>query len=324
MEEPFPKWAVGPIQKPITEPVLSPSESGFDSWAVYNPAVTVKDGVFYMFYRAESRDEANTPYLGTSRIGMAVSEDGLSFRRCGTQPIIDADSPLELPGGCEDPRICRVGDVWHLIYGAYQYPGEVYLCHAVSIDLYHWEKKGPLLRDGEGNPYPCKSAAIVSDPQGNAVQVNGSYLLYTNTCVARSTDFTSWKAVPFQASEFSGSLHEVCVALTDYRNPGQDDILLFFAGNFSKIQEKDYFYAIGEALFDRNSPQSRKAFLREPVIKPELPFEKVSDRLAVVPESVKGTLFLDSVFRWKGLWYAYYGCSDQFVGVSMAKEGGVG
>ena len=314
-----PKWAIGPFQRPTTEPVLSPSEKGFDSWAVYNPAVTVKDGTFYMFYRAESRDEADTPYLGTSRIGMALSKDGLHFERCGNIPVIDAIDPLEMPGGCEDPRICRVGDLWYLIYGAYQYPGEVYLCYAVSPDLYRWEKKGPLLFDTDGEPLPCKSAAIVCDPWGNAVKVEGRYLLYTNTCVARSVNFCDWEAVPFEASEFSGSLHEVCVALTDYCEPGQDDILLFFAGNFSKIQERDYFYAIGEALFDRKDPLKRKDYLREPVIRAELPFEKISDRLAVVPESSKGTLFLDSVFCYQGAWYAYYGCSDQFVGVSIAR-----
>lgn len=174
--------------------------------------------------------------------------------------------------------------------------------------------------DGEGRPVPSKSAAILSDLQGNAVQIDGKYVLYANECVAYSRDFTQWEIVPLEASAFSGSLHEVCVALTDYNKPGEDDILLFFAGNFSKIQEKDYFYAIGEALFSRENPEVRKDYLPNPVIHAELPFEKMSDRLAVVPESAKGTLFLDSVICHNGIWYAYYGCSDQFVGVSVARK----
>lgn len=321
MGKTYPKWAIGPFKRLVDRPVLCPSEKGFDSWAVYNPAVAVKDDVFYMFYRAETREEADTPYLGTSRIGMAVSQDGIHFEKVGDTPVIDADQPLELPGGCEDPRICRVGNTWHLIYGAYHYPGEVYLCHAVSQDLLHWEKKGPLLVDGEGKPVPSKSAAILSDPQGNAVRIHGKYVLYANECVAYSVDFTEWEIVHLEVSAFSGSLHEVCVALTDYKNPGEDDILLFFAGNFSKIQEKDYFYAIGEALFSRENPEVRKDYLPYPVLHGELPFEKMSDRLAIVPESAKGTLFLDSVICRNGIWYAYYGCSDQFVGVSVAQEG---
>lgn len=38
--------------------------------------------------------------------------------------------------------------------------------------------------DGEGRPVPSKSAAILSDPQGNAVQIDGKYVLYANECVA--------------------------------------------------------------------------------------------------------------------------------------------
>ncbi len=322
MKTVFPKWAIGPFEKSLDTPALSPSGAGFDSWSVYNPAVAVQADVFYMFYRAETRAEADTPYLGTSRIGLACSRDGLHFEKQGNTPILDADQPLELPGGCEDPRICCVGDVWHMIYGAYKYPEAVYLCHAVSRDLRHWEKKGPLLVDAHGDPIPSKSAAILSDPQGNAVRLEGRYVLYANECVAYSPDFENWEVVPFEASAFSGSLHEVCVALTDYQNPGKDDILLFFAGNFSKIQEHDYFYAIGEALFSRENPEVLKDYWPHPVIRAELPFEKMSDRLAVVPESAKGTLFLDSVIRHRDLWYAYYGCSDQFVGVSTARQGG--
>ena len=47
MEKLYPEWAIGPFEKPVDKPVLWPSEKGFDSWAVYNPAVAVKDQVCY-------------------------------------------------------------------------------------------------------------------------------------------------------------------------------------------------------------------------------------------------------------------------------------
>ncbi len=316
----YPQWAIGPFTEKETKPVLSPSETGFDSWAVYNPAVVFHEGRYYMLYRAEDRAESDTPYLGTSRIGLAISEDGIHFEKYGQNPVLDAEDALELPGGCEDPRICRVGDEWHMLYGAYHYPDEVYLFHAVSKDLIHWEKKGPLLRDKEGNAMLSKSAAILCDPEGNAVKLNGRYVLYTNSQIAYSEDFVHWETKPFDAVGFTGSLNEVCVALTDYHTPGQDDILLFFAGNFSKIQKKDYFYAIGEALFSRENPEIRKDYMSNPVIKATLPFEKVSDRLASVPESAKGTIFLDTVLLQNGSWHAYYGGSDQFVGRCSCPE----
>lgn len=319
MTKKYPNWAIGPFEKPINKPVLSSSEKGFDSWAVYNPAVVYHDGKYYLFYRAEDRSESNTPYMGTSRIGLAMSEDGINFEKYGNNPIIDADMELELPGGCEDPRICRVNDQWYMLYSAYNYPRHVYIFYATSKDLIHWVKKGSLLHDGEGKALATKSAAILSDPEGNAVKINGKYVLYTNEYIAYSEDFLHWDTKPFDAVGFTGSLNEVCVAITDYNKPGEDDILLFFAGNFSRIQEKDYFYAIGEALFSRQNPEIRKNYLVDPVIEATLPFEKVADRLACVPESKKGTIFLDSVIRRDGKWYAYYGCADQFVGLSVCQ-----
>lgn len=316
----YPNWAIGPFDKPVNGPVLTASESGFDSWAVYNPAVVFWQGKFWMYYRAEDRAEGDTPYMGTSRIGLAISEDGLHFEKYTGNPVIDAELPLELPGGCEDPRLCRIGSEWHMLYTAFNYPGEVYIFHAISTDMVHWEKKGPLFRDVSGNPVPSKSAAILCTPDGSAAKVDGFYLLYTNSQLARSRDFENWELTEFNAAEFSGRLNEVCVALTDYREPGKDDILLFFAGNFSEIQDKDYFYAVGEALYSRENPETRLDYLPSPVIEATLPFEKTADRLACVPESVKGTIFLDSVFQKDGKWYAYYGCADQFVGISVCEK----
>ncbi len=315
----YPDWAIGPFIKPVAEPVLTASPEGFDSWAVYNPAVVFWRGKYWMFYRAESRQEADTPYMGTSRIGLATSIDGVHFEKYSDHPVLDATLPLELPGGCEDPRICFAEGKWHMLYSAYHYPENVYIFHAVSDDLIHWEKKGSLLKNPDGSPLATKSAAIVCRPDGTAAKIKGKYWLYTNSHLAWSADFVNWETKELDAVGFTGSLNEVCVALTDYKTPGQDQILLFFAGNLSKIQNQDYFYAIGEALFSREDPEKLLDVLPFPVIEATLPFEKTVDRLACVEESYKGTIFLDSVFQKDGTWYAYYGCADQFVGLSVCE-----
>ena len=42
-------------------------------------AAVVKDGKVYLFYRAEDKSRGDS--WGTSRIGLAVSEDGRQFKR---------------------------------------------------------------------------------------------------------------------------------------------------------------------------------------------------------------------------------------------------
>ncbi len=60
-----------------------------------------RDGKVYMLYRAQ--DEAMT-----SRLGLAVSDDGLNFIR-EKEPVFYPDNDnmkdYEWPGGVEDPRI---------------------------------------------------------------------------------------------------------------------------------------------------------------------------------------------------------------------------
>ena len=112
-------WALLPFSKvDSANPVLTPGVGRFTdpilhkdvSWEekdVFNPAVVVKDGVLYLLYRAQ--DKTGRP-AGTSRIGLAVSSDGLHFSR-SPAPVLypDADSlqSLEWEGGCEDPRIAE-------------------------------------------------------------------------------------------------------------------------------------------------------------------------------------------------------------------------
>ncbi|MSR70686.1 hypothetical protein EXS62_01465 [Candidatus Kaiserbacteria bacterium] len=68
-------------------PVLRPvPEHWWESEAVFNPGVVYWGGKVHLFYRAIGKD-------GVSRIGYAVSEDGIHFDR-GSQPVYDpsADS----------------------------------------------------------------------------------------------------------------------------------------------------------------------------------------------------------------------------------------
>ena len=314
MQIQLPEWAIGPFFKHEANPLLGPSEQGFDSWTTYNPAVAVKDGTFYMFYRAEDRAEKDTRWMGTSRIGLAVSQDGIHWKKHRDQPIIDATEEYELPGGCEDPRIVWAEGVWHLLYTGYYWPKGFCICDAVSTDLLNWEKRGPLFPKKTAEGMKSKSACPVCDPEGRAVRINGRYVLYTNHQLATSTDFIHWDVEPFEAAAFSGKPNEVCVAVTDYQNPGKDGILMLVAGNLSSIvQDGKYFYAISEALYDRNDPKRLLKHLEVPVIQAEHDYEKSVDRFPHHPTASLGTIFVDNIFRYQGKWWIYYGASDQFV-----------
>lgn len=88
--------------------------------------------------------------MGTSRLGMAISEDGIHFKK-NPKPILypDQDSLLkyEWKGGIEDPRIVSTDNGGYILtYTAYD-GKTARLCFAFSKDLLHWEKMGPVLKD---------------------------------------------------------------------------------------------------------------------------------------------------------------------------------
>ena len=170
-------WMLGPFEKAAeANPCLVPNavsrffcpvqekELGWEAKGVFNPAAVVKDDRVYLLYRAEDHEGK---YAGTSRIGLAVSDDGLHFTTM-PEPVLypekDEFSVYEWEGGCEDPRIVETKDGRYFLYYT-SYNGKVaLLCCAESTDLVHWEKHGPIFKDAMNGKYKnlwSKSGAVV-------------------------------------------------------------------------------------------------------------------------------------------------------------------
>src|SRR5690242_15481412 len=113
------KWDLGVFQKTKENPIVRadttltffcPVKKDTVHWQradVFNPAAIVKDGKVYLFTRCEDNPKA---ILGgrTSRIGLAVSDDGIHFKNFKVPvlyPDNDSFNKYDYPGGCEDPRI---------------------------------------------------------------------------------------------------------------------------------------------------------------------------------------------------------------------------
>src|SRR5687768_4423103 len=125
-------WAILPFNKvDSVNPVLLPGDLEFDcpivgkpvKWEkkdVFNPAAVVREGKVYLLYRAE--DQIGK-HAGTSRIGLAVSDDGFNFTKRG-DPVLYPDNDslkvYEWEGGIEDPRVVETGDgIYVMTYTAY-------------------------------------------------------------------------------------------------------------------------------------------------------------------------------------------------------------
>ena len=112
-------WSLLPFEKVDSiNPILTSGMSTFkcpilkkevrwDEKDVFNPAAVVHGDKVYMIFRAEDNIGK---YAGTSRLGVAVSEDGLHFERMPSPvfyPDNDSLKRFEWEGGVEDPRIVK-------------------------------------------------------------------------------------------------------------------------------------------------------------------------------------------------------------------------
>jgi predicted GH43/DUF377 family glycosyl hydrolase len=100
---------------------------------------------FVMFYNAKVKN-------GYERIGMAVSDDMVHWRRYGTNPVV-ANGEAKTNGISGDPQIVRIGDLWVMFYFGAGWQPKAFDTFACSYDLVHWSKwTGPHLVE-PGEPY---------------------------------------------------------------------------------------------------------------------------------------------------------------------------
>lgn len=134
------------LQRYPYNPILVPNpQSVWESNNVFNPSVILHQGLFHMHYRAQGLD-------WISRIGYAVSEDGVNWNRL-RDPVLEPEGDHEARG-VEDPRVTEVDGVFYMAYTAFSgkesKADRVTPMFARSVNLITWDRIGPLV-EGEDN-----------------------------------------------------------------------------------------------------------------------------------------------------------------------------
>lgn len=321
--------SVNPILAPDTSySFICPVKNESVRWQaknVLNPTAFVKDGKVYLLYRAQ--DSAMT-----SRLGLAISDDGIHFTKQPAPLFYPAKDTLlkyEWKGGVEDPRIVSMPDSGYLLTYT-SYDGKTArLCFATTFDLVHWEKRGPVLQSPKYINAWSKSGAIVVEQQGNkmvAKKINGKYWMYfgdTDLFMATSSDLLHWEAVENTESQKLVSVLQPRAGYYDSRlvEPGPyalftaKGIVLIYnssnAANNNDPTQPKYTYAAGQALFDANAPYKLLDRSANYFIHPDKPYELIGE--------VNNVCFVEGLVFFKNQWILYYGTGDTKIAVAIAK-----
>lgn len=334
-------WQLGPFVKVDSlNPILLPGELTFvcpvlghevfwEEKDVFNPAAVVMDGQVNLLFRAEDLIGSNN---GTSRIGLAKSNDGLRFEKL-PRPVFypenDSLVNLEWDGGVEDPRIVK-GPDGNYVMTYTSYDGQTArLMLALSRDLLKWDKYGRILT-GEFADTWSKSGAIVAKQVGDEVvaeKINGYYWMYfgdTDLFLARSTNLIEWEPVTE-----NGQLKSVLKP-----RPGYFDSRLVEPGPYALIRDTGILllyngmnldeggdpnlapgtYSAGQVLFDLNDPSVVAARSETYFLTPEKDYE--------IEGQINRVCFIEGLVPFQDRWYLYYGTADSKIAVAVAEDFG--
>ena len=288
--------------------MLPDPTSDWETYNVFNPAVIHYNGLFHMHYRAQGLD-------WVSRVGYAVSEDGLQWnrmRRPVFEPVDGSDSR-----GVEDPRVTELNGVFYMCYTAYgrdyfgegephpfHYGGGITPMIACSQNLITWERMGSFVV-GEDNKdhvlFPRK--------------INGRYAAlhrrWPNVWIAYSDDLFTWP---------EEHMHKMYGPRTDdpqawdLRSVGSNGVPIETDAGWLLINHgynNDHIYQLGVCLVDLNEPTKIIARPKTSIFSPRELWEIRGDIPTVVFSNANPVV--------DGVVHVFYGGGDHVIGLATCR-----
>jgi len=291
------------LQRLTDQPILTPNPSHtWEAAAVFNAAVAKDNNLIHMLYRATDKAckafSCEEKYV--SSIGYAVSHDGISFYRFD-KPVFQGGGPEEA-WGCEDPRITQIGDEFYMVYtafGGFASHDNFRLAMASTRNFVQWERKGIVLDEAN------KDGALFPE------KIGGRYFMLHRRppaiWLADSDSLTNWgnhrKLVDIKPNSWMSS--RIGAGAPPIKT--DQGWLIIFHG-----VDENNIYRLGAALLDINDPGKVLSIYPDPILEPELPWEKEG--------FVPNVVFSCGAADMGDSYYVYYGAADTVIGVASIKK----
>ncbi|MBI3019873.1 MAG: hypothetical protein HYY60_00905, partial [Parcubacteria group bacterium] len=289
-------------------PIIAPVPAHpWEAKATFNPGALYLNGVVHLLYRAQSHDN-------TSVFGYATSTDGIHIDWRAPEPIYVPRESFEMkktPGGnsgCEDPRLTKIGKKIYMLYTAFDGKNlpRVAITSIAEDDFLgkKWEWAPPALISPPD--LDDKDACVFPEKFG------GKYFIIHRSGGDIDSAFSA--TLDFDGKTWVGEYNWI------FPRPGMWDskkvgiaapplktdagwILLYHG-----ISNEDGNYRVGALLLDLKDPTQILARSDEPILEPEMEYEK-NGLVSNVVFPCGAVLIGKKIFM-------YYGGADTVVGVA--------
>jgi beta-1,2-mannobiose phosphorylase / 1,2-beta-oligomannan phosphorylase len=289
------------LERVSTKPILEPKkENDWEKSAVYNVGAIKDNGLVHMIYRATDKNSNGrecSDYI--NRFGYAVSTDGINFNRLENSILGPVEGQEQR--GVEDPRVVKIDDTFYMLYTGFggRFDGDFRICMATSKNLIDWKRHGVVLDE------PNKDASLFPE------KINGKYYMIhrrpPSIWICESEDLNTWDnhkvvAKPIEESGWEGKK----IGLAGPPIKTEKGWVLIYHG-----VSTDLHYSLGIMLLDLNDPSKVLYRQAEPILTPELEWEKEG--------FVPNVVFSCSQVEMNDELYVYYGGADTVTGVAKVK-----
>lgn len=289
-------------------PILTPSDLSWENMLVFNPGAIVVDHEIYLMYRAMGKKD---PF---SRLGLAISTDGIHFKR-KNKPLYYGHGHPDESLGIEDPRVVKIDDTYYLSYTA------------VSEDLEgevnpNWKEniaKKPRIALSTTKDFQTfvDYDVIIPNLSGKnsslfSKKINGEFwLLYRaglgKTYFAHSESLTSWQGGEPVFEERPGYWDSVRTGIGAPPIETEKGWLLFYHG-----VDATNTYRLGIMFLDHDDPRKILYRSSEPVLEPEEPYEKEG--------FINNVVFTCGAVEKDNQYFIYYGAADQVISLATVEK----
>lgn len=294
------------LQRSENNPLLTPSELPWENNLVFNPGAVVVGDNIYLIYRAMGKNDPN------SRLGLAISRDGLHFERKKV-PLYSGGGHKEDSLGIEDTRVVKIEDTYYFTYTAVSEDFEA------EKDNNHTIERKPMIALSTTKDFIAFKdyGVIIPNIRGKNAslfpkKINGEYWLLHReglgkTYFSISPELTLWKDKTFVFEARSGYWDCKKTGIGAPPIETEKGWLLFYHG-----VDDNHTYRLGIMFLDLHDPTKILYRSPEPVFEPETDYEKSG--------FVPNVVFTCGAIEKNDEYYIYYGAADKVIGLATVSK----
>ena len=267
----------------------------------FNPGAIVENGNIHILYRAVDENRV-------SRLAYARSNNGTEIQGRSEKPVVGPSAGWE-EFGCEDPRITPLDGRYYITYTAYSRRGPR-IALASTIDFENFEKHGLIGPDRDDKDcviFPERIAGKIALLHRLESKIQIAYFDSISD-LQKSKDF--WKSYGEHIddyevirSKFPWEQRKVGIGPSPIKTD-RGWLVLYHGVSI------DHIYRAGAMLLDLENPVTVLARTREPILEPQMDFERRG--------AVSNVVFPDGVAVVNGTMFVYYGGADTVCCVAYA------